>query len=578
MSAVPQLDKVQEALGQLRPSFPKKSMVELLGYSPTLMGRVRNFLDSKGWEVNEAFLHCWKWHGRPQQFAPIETDWDVWLILAGRGFGKTRTGAEWVREQILSGKAKRVALIGRTAADVRDVMIFGPSGIMSCCAEWERPTWEPSKRQLTWHDRNGKEIAICKCYSADNPDQLRGPQHDAAWADEICAWKYADAWDQLQLGLRLGTKPRCVVTTTPRTITLLKTLLHRAKPNAAGECRVRVTNGDTRDNRRNMAASYMQSMEEQFRGTRLGRQELEGLMLEDLKGPLWSLTMLDTGRVEFLSDNHLEWGRMTGEGERYRVPVVPILRTVIGVDPAITSSAHSDETGIVAAGLGADGHAYVLGDYSCKKTPEQYCLEILNAYDTHRADAIVIETNRGGEAVIATLNLTCANLNRPVPRIIDLNSQQGKVGRAEPIFALYEQGRVHHYGTHRELEDEMCGWDPQSGKSPNRVDALVFAVAELIPSIRPPAPTGKRVQAQEGHFSKTRQEREAEGPRRSRWRRAGQQRRQDGWSRPETLVAIAGGRARTAASPQGKGQVQVGQAELRISFPPVGSNQIPIAA
>lgn len=513
-------ERVQAAITQLRPYYPKKSAVELVAFSPTLTQYVKDWLGQHGWEHNQAFLKSWRWNGRPQQFAPLEPDWDIWLILAGRGFGKTRTGAEWVRYMILSGLAKRVALIGRTAADVRDVMIFGPSGIMDCCTDWERPTWEPSKRQLTWYNEKGEEIAICKCYSADNPEQLRGPQHDAAWADEICAWKYADAWDQLQLGLRLGEKPRCVVTTTPRSITLLKKLLHRAKnPNEKGEFKVRVTHGDTRDNRQNLAASYIEAMEEQYRGTRLGRQELEGVMLEDLKGPLWSLSMLEKLRREPLSDpdHKHEWGMLDADGNRTFTPKVKILRTVIGVDPSVTDNPDSDEYGIVAAGLGTNDEAYVLGDYSGKYSPQAYALEVLNAYDTHQADAIVIETNRGGEHVVAVIHLTCEKLKRPVPRILDLNSQEGKVGRAEPVVALYEQGRVHHLGSFRELEDEMVTWDPAMQKrSPNRVDALVFAVAELIPYKPAAPPVGKRVQAQEGHFNKPMRAKDDEQPRRRR--------------------------------------------------------------
>ncbi len=514
MGALPQW--VGENINALKAALPKKSFAECCALSPTLTQHVKDWLSQRSWEHKEAWLKDWKWHGRPQQFAPAELDWDIWLILAGRGFGKTRTGSEWVRMMILTGQAKRIALIGRTAADVRDVMIFGPSGIMSCCTEWERPVWEPSKRQLTWY-RDGVEIGICKCYSADNPDQLRGPQHDAAWADEICAWKYADAWDQLQMGLRLGNKPRCVVTTTPRSITLLKKLIARAKPiPETGECKVRITNGDTRDNRANLAPSYMESMEEQYRNTRLGRQELEGIMLEDLKGALWSLSQLELLRVEPLTESKLEWGKVDKDGLSLRTPVVKMVRTVIGVDPALTNNKDSDATGIVAAGLGTDGHAYILGDYSGYMSPEDWALEILNAYDTHQADCIVVETNRGNDAIYGLLSLTCKNQKRPVPKIIDINTQEEKSSRAEPVVALYEQGRVHHIGTFRELEDEQCDWDPAMSKSPNRVDALVYAVAELIPCRPAAPPAGKRVQAQEGHFNRPMRAKDDERPRRRR--------------------------------------------------------------
>lgn len=555
MGALPEW--VGENINQLQRAFPKKSFAECCALSPTLTQHVKDWLSQRDWEHKEVWLKDWKWHGRPQQFAPAELDWDIWLILAGRGFGKTRTGAEWVRMMILTGQAKRIALIGRTAADVRDVMVFGPSGIMACCTEWEKPVWEPSKRQLTWY-RDGVEIGICKCYSADNPDQLRGPQHDAAWADEICAWKYADAWDQLQMGLRLGSKPRCVVTTTPRSISLLKKLIERSKPHPVTlERKVRITNGDTRDNRANLAPSYLESMEEQYRNTRLGRQELEGIMLEDLRGALWALSQLELLRVEPLTETRLEWSKVDKDGVSYRVPAVKMVRSVIGVDPAITNNKDSDATGIIAVGLGTDKEAYVLGDYSGKMSPEAYALEILNAYDTHCADAIVIETNRGGDVIPALIMITCQNLGRACPRIIDINSQEGKVGRAEPVVALYEQGRVHHLGTFRELEDEMCDWDPETGKSPNRVDALVFAVAELIPYKPPAPPHQKRIQAQEDHFQKSRRVQNEDQPRRRRrfaWR-------VDGRSFEESLEAWTIGRVHRASTSTAVNAEEATQAE-----------------
>jgi phage terminase large subunit-like protein len=397
----------------------------------------------------------WSRCGRPDQHAP-EGSWRTWLILAGRGWGKTRTGAEWVREQVRNG-ARRVALVARTAADVRDVIVEGESGILAISPKHERPIWEPSRRRLTWPMFGD---AIATTYSADVPDQLRGPQHDCAWADELAAWQYPDAWTQLLLGLRLGRDPRVVVTTTPRPTPIIRKLLSAHTTH--------VTRGRTLDNAANLAPQFLDAIVRQYEGTRLGRQELDGEVLDDNPGAMWKRDAIDAARVR----------------------VEPTLRrVVVGVDPAVTSNASSDETGIVVAGIGHDGRFYVLADYSGRYSPDQWASRAVEAYRTHKADRIVAERNQGGDLVERTLRTVDRNA-----AITTVHAMRGKALRAEPIAALYEQARVSHCGALPLLEDQMTAWDPASdAKSPDRVDALVYALTELSGSNRateaPPRPT-----------------------------------------------------------------------------------------
>lgn len=368
----------------------------------------------------------------------------MWLILAGRGFGKTRTGAEWVRAQIERHGRRRVALVARTTADARDTMVEGESGLLACCPPWCRPRYEPSKRRLTWP--NG---AMATTYSGDRPDQLRGPQHDAAWADELAAWRYPDAWDQLLFGLRLGIGPRAVVTTTPRPTPLVVALL--ADP------RVIVTRGTTLENRANLAPTTLDALLTRYEGTRLGRQELYAEVLTDPPGALWRRDALDAARVDRAPD---------------------LVRVVVGVDPAATHGEGSDETGIVVAGLGADGHGYVLEDASLRASPAGWGARAVEAYHRHAADRIVAETNQGGDMVALTLRTIDATVPvRPV------RATRAKRSRAEPVAALYEQSRVHHVGAWPELEDQLCQWTP-GAPSPDRLDALVWALTELMLSPR----------------------------------------------------------------------------------------------
>ncbi len=393
----------------------------------------------------KALLRDWRFWGRPDQHEP-SGNWRTWLILAGRGWGKTRTGAETVRRWATSGRFGRIALVARTAADVRDVIVEGESGILAVHDDGERPVWKASMRRLEWP--NG---AIATTYSADEPDQLRGPQSDAAWCDELAAWRYPDAWDQLSFGLRLPTKTgesnRVVVTTTPRPTAIVRALA--AAPDTV------LTRGATKDNRKNLARGIVDDLERRYAGTRLGRQELDGEILDDNPGALWKRDSIDAARVRVAPD---------------------LRRIVVGVDPAVTSSAASDETGIVVAGLGFDGRYYVLGDYSGRYSPEQWASRVVKAYRDHKADRVVAEVNQGGDLV--TRNLHTVERNLPVTMV---HAKRAKALRAEPVSSLYEQAKVSHVGALAALEDQMTAWDPAGDdESPDRVDALVYALTELM--------------------------------------------------------------------------------------------------
>ena len=384
--------------------------------------------------------YAWQFWARPDQLAP-DGDWQVWLILAGRGFGKTRCIAEFARDQVESEQAKRIALVGRTAADVRDVIIEGESGIMAVCPPWFRPIYEPSKRRVVWP--NG---AIATAYSADEPSLLRGPQHDLAIVDELAAWRYRDAWDMLLLGLRLGSNPRCAVATTPRPKAVLRELVK--DPTCV------VTRGSTYDNAANLAPSFLSRIVSRYEGTSLGRQELYAELLDDMPGALWTRSLIDANR------------RGTDQAMR---------RIVVGVDPAISNTGDSDYTGIVVCGLGSDGHGYVLEDRSIRGSPKQWASRAVSAYHDWKADRIVAEKNQGGDMVESTLRNVDPNV-----AYIGVHASKGKLTRAEPISALYEQGRCHHAGLFPELEEQMCNYVPGLEASPDRMDAMVWAMTELM--------------------------------------------------------------------------------------------------
>lgn len=387
----------------------------------------------------------WDFWARDSQ-RPPGGEWRVWLLLAGRGFGKTRTGAEFVRARVGAHTARRIALVAPTAADARDVMVEGESGILAISRAGNRPDYEPSKRRLTWP--NG---AVATLFSADEPQRLRGPQHDFAWCDELAAWRYPEAWDMLMFGLRLGADPRAVVTTTPRPTKLIKALIADPK--------VVVTRGTTAENRDNLAPAFLDQIVRRYQGTRLGRQELEAEILEDVPGALWSRALIEAARI---------------------VEVPELSRIVVAIDPAAGSGENSDETGIVVAGKDADGHGYVLADLSGRYTPTEWARTAIAAWRSHAADRIVAEVNNGGDMVEATVRMIDPNVPFTAVR-----AARGKVARAEPVAALYEQGRAHHLGTLPLLEDQMCGFAgdfdrAKAGYSPDRVDALVWALSELL--------------------------------------------------------------------------------------------------
>jgi predicted phage terminase large subunit-like protein len=390
----------------------------------------------------------WRAKARPSQLPPPGDWWNGWGVVAGRGFGKNFTGAGWVNELVETKQAGRIALVAATAADARDVMVEGESGILRLAPSWNRPEYEPSKRRLTW--KNG---AVATLFSAEEPDRLRGPQFDLAWADELGAWLDPQAtWDMLMFGLRLGKRPRWLVTTTPRPIKLLKSLLAREGRDVV------ITRGSTFENEANLAPSFLQALRDRYEGTRLGRQEIHAELLSDNPGALWNLDWLD----------------------RDRVSVVPELRRiVVAIDPAVSNNEGSDETGIIVAGVTKDQKIYVLEDLSGKYAPHEWAAKAILAYRRHKADRILAEVNNGGAMVEATIRALDHSVSFKA-----VHASRGKVVRAEPIAALYEQRKVHHAGNFPVLEDQMCAFTSdfdraRIGYSPDRVDALVWALTEL---------------------------------------------------------------------------------------------------
>nr|DAL44516.1 MAG TPA_asm: Large terminase [Caudoviricetes sp.] len=415
--------------------------------SPERIAAFVNGLDEK--EITE-WPFDWQSWARGNQLAPA-SDWRVWLVMAGRGFGKTRLGAEWVRSVAEADPEARIALVGSSSHEARSVMVEGESGLLSIGAPWRRPTYESSVRRLTWP--NGAQAFL---YSAGEPEGLRGPQHSHAWCDEIAKWdnmsnRALSTWDNLLMGLRLGSDPRLVATTTPRPVPLVARIVGERED-------VVVTRGTTFDNAANLPERFIEAMRKSFGGTMLGRQELLGEMIEDLVGALWSRRLI--------------------EGSREPV-APPCTRIVIGVDPP--ASAHGDACGIVVCGIGDDRIARVLADCSVEQaSPERWARAVVNAAQAWSADRVVAEANQGGEMVSAVLRAAQANL--PL-RLV--HASRGKAARAEPVAALYEAGRVRHAGMFARLEDELCGMMPGGeyqgpGRSPDRADACVWALTELM--------------------------------------------------------------------------------------------------
>jgi phage terminase large subunit-like protein len=421
------------------------SLIELLG-SLSAAERLEYFQGLS--EAEAASLeYDWKANGRKNQLQP-DGKWVLWLILAGRGFGKTRTGAETIRGWV--EKYARIHLVGATASDVRNVMMQGESGIMNCFPKHQRPNYEPSKHLVTFHTG-----AVAETFSADEPERLRGPQCEAFWADELAAWNYLEAaWDNLMFGFRLGSDPRGVITTTPKPLKLLKAIL--ADKNTV------VTRGSSYENRSNLAPAFFESIVTKYEGTRLGRQELLAEVLDDVPGALWTLALID----------------------RYRVTSfpTPFVRIVIPIDPAVSTGENSSETGIGVVGLTGNGHVYVLEDLSGRYAPREWATVAINAMRKWHADLIVGEVNNGGDLVEA--NLRAVNPNIPFRQV---RASRGKLRRAEPVANLYEQGRVHHWinpdsPRHLEaMETQMCGYVAGADQdSPDRMDALVWGITELL--------------------------------------------------------------------------------------------------
>jgi len=397
-------------------------------------------------EESAVVMSTWEFWARDEQLAPRDPWWTYWLILAGRGYGKTRAGGEWVRDRATSGTFAHVNLIAATADDARDIMIEGESGILAICPAWERPDYRSSKRRLEWP--NGCRSLI---FTADEPERLRGKQHESLWADELAAWRYPEAWDQAMLGLRIGPDPRAVVTTTPKPTALVRALI--ADPDCV------VTRGSTYENRANLSKVFYNTVIKKYEGTRLGRQELDAEVLDDTPGALWTSKLIE----DFREQTTLNVGRI-----------------VVAIDPAggTDEDLGTSEVGIVAAGMCLDrvGHCYVLADRSRHGSPETWAAEAVRLYRELYADRIVVEKNFGGDMVRSVIHAH----DRSVP-VRTVTASRSKRVRAEPVAALYEQGRVHHVGLFGELEDQMTTWVPDAGMdSPDRLDALVWALTELM--------------------------------------------------------------------------------------------------
>ena len=400
-------------------------------------------------------LRDWRANARPKQRAPGGA-WTIWLLLAGRGFGKSRTGSEWIIERARAGRGP-IALVGETVADVRKIMVEGEgagSAILECSPPDFRPEYQPSTRSLLWP--NGVQATT---YSGDRPDQLRGPNTQTVWMDELAKYKYAQmAWDMMEFGLRVGDDPRCLVTTTPRPLKILRDL--QADPGCV------VVTGSTYENKANLAPAFYQRIMQRYEGTRLGRQEIHAELLEEAEGALWTRDMIDGA------------GRVDAED------LPQMKRIVVAIDP----SGGTGEIGIGAAGLGIDGHGYVLEDATMRGRPESWASVAGALFRKHKADRIVAEKNFGGQMVESTLRAHDRDL--PVKLV---NASRGKAVRAEPVSSLYEQRRVHHVGLLPKLEDEMVLWDPvESNWSPNRIDWLVWAITELMLEERKPKYSRRR--------------------------------------------------------------------------------------
>lgn len=405
-----------------------------------MSGKWKSFIAKLTPQERKVAEHDWRLWARPKQLPP-PGDWLVWLLLSGRGFGKTRTGSEYVRSRMLSGEVGQATLIGPTAADVRDLMIEGPAGLKRVHPDHERPTYNPSKRKLTWD--NGS-YAIC--YSAEDPESIRGGEVGLVWCDEMAAWRYPqEAWDQLQFTLRELGDIRTVITTTPKPLPIIKELVR--------DPATHLTTGSSYENSSNLNQAFIDQVLKKYEGTRLGQQEIHAVILDDNPNALWKRSWLERDRVS----KHPR-----------------LIRIIVAVDPAVTANENSDETGIIVLGKCADGHVYILDDVSMQQSrPEAWAVSVIAAYNKWSADRVIGEVNNGGDLIEAVL--------RSVDKTVSYKSvraSRGKVVRAEPVSALYEQSKAHHVGFFPTLEDQMCEWEPGMS-SPDRMDALVWGVTEL---------------------------------------------------------------------------------------------------
>ena len=453
----------ESEISALLQQFPNASPAEILARLDLEVQR-EVFRHMTKQEMVE-FPYAWrKWWARPNQLAP-PGEWSNWLVMAGRFFGKTRCGAEWIRERVDAGKARYIAIVGATGDDANYVMVNGPAGIISISPPKKAP--EFIKGQLVWP--NG---ATATLFSANEPARLRGPQHDTAWADELGVWRYPEAFSNLELGMRLGTDPRVLITTTPRPTALMKDII--ARPDTV------VTRGTSYDNRANVAAQIFRRIL-RYEGTRLGLQELEGRLLEDIPGALWTHDLIEGTRRK---QEELVW---TSAGR-----IVGFSRVVIAIDPAVSSGEQSDETGIIVAGSDHQNHAFILADESGRYAPDEWAARVKRLYETWMADLVVGEANNGGDMIEAVLRMAAPTISYK-----SVKATRGKYIRAEPVSQLYHQRRVHHVGAFPDLEEQMCSFTPDSADrdkrsqsrrsfegdlsaSPDRVDALVWALTDLL--------------------------------------------------------------------------------------------------
>lgn len=435
--------------GQLPDGVEDKSIAELIAFLPTKELRAKMLLTLPRDETERLSWAWWFW-GRPKQFAPAG-DWGTWILRAGRGFGKTRSGCGWVHERAMEYEGRWIALIAKNPADARDYMIEGPGGLLRTVHPEERPSYEPSKRRLTWP--NGSWATV---YSSEEPDQLRGYSGDTAWLDEFAKYDNAkECWDNLQFGMREAStdRPRRLITTTPRPLPVLIEL--EKAPSSI------VVIGSSYENQSNLDPTWYEETLAPYVGTRFGRQEISAEILTDIPGAMWTRAILDANRIT--------------DDER-----PDMQRVVVAIDPsgANGDDEKADSIGIVVAGKGVDGRGYVLADYTCSLSPEGWGRRAVEAYRRHSADRIIAERNFGGAMVEHVIRVA----DRAIP-YKEVTASRGKVVRAEPISALYEQGRVKHVGPLPELEDQLCAFTHTGyiGEgSPDRADALVWALTELM--------------------------------------------------------------------------------------------------